>query len=86
MNILIVDHSKVFRTVLHKMVANLGHRPISVATAEEAIDLLHKEPVGLVCAALTLPGMDGITLCQQLRALPQCLKTPFILLTSTEDQ
>ncbi len=86
MNILIVDHSKVFRIVLHKMVANLGHHPISVSTAEEAIDLLHKEQVGMVCAALTLPGMDGITLCQQVRALPQYLKTPYILLTSTDDQ
>ncbi|MGB9430412.1 MAG: diguanylate cyclase [Gammaproteobacteria bacterium] len=86
MNILIVDHSKVFRTVLHKMVAGLGHNAISVPTAEEALDVLHKESVGMVCAALTLPGMDGITLCQQLRALPQYLKTPYILLTSTEDQ
>ncbi|MGH8307109.1 MAG: GGDEF domain-containing response regulator [Gammaproteobacteria bacterium] len=86
MNILIVDHSKVFRTVLHKMVANLGHHPISVPTAEDAMDMLHKESVGMVCAALTLPGMDGITLCQQVRTLPQYLKTPYILLTSTGDQ
>lgn len=86
MNILIVDHSKVFRTVLHKMVANLGHHPISVDSAELAVDVLHKEPVGLVCAALTLPGMNGITLCQQVRSLPQYLKTPYILLTSTDDQ
>lgn len=86
MNILIVDHSKVFRTVLDRMVGKLGHHPIPVGTAEEAIEVLHREPVGLVCAALTLPGMDGITFCQQVRALPQYLKTPFILLTSTEDQ
>jgi diguanylate cyclase (GGDEF)-like protein len=86
MNILIVDHSKVFRTLLHKMVANLGHRPTSVASAEQAVDMLHKEPFGLVCAALTLPGMNGIMLCQQLRSLPQYLKTPYILLTSTDDQ
>ncbi|MDE1984852.1 MAG: diguanylate cyclase [Gammaproteobacteria bacterium] len=86
MNILIVDHSKVFRTVLQKMVANLGHRPIVVATGEEALDVLHKESVSLVCAALTLPGIDGISLCQQLRTLPQYMKTPFILLTSTDDQ
>jgi diguanylate cyclase (GGDEF)-like protein len=86
MNILIVDHSKVFRAVLHNMVANLGHHPISVGTAEQAVDVLHQEPVGLVCAALTLPGMNGITLCQQVRSLPQYLKTPYILLTSTDDQ
>ncbi|HKS93215.1 MAG TPA: diguanylate cyclase [Gammaproteobacteria bacterium] len=86
MNILIVDHSKVFRSVLQKMVANLGHHSIVVGSGEEALDVLHKESVGLVCAALSLPGIDGIALCQHLRTLPQFVKTPFILLTSTEDQ
>lgn len=86
MNVLIVEHSKVFRTVLHKMVAERGHRPFSVASAEEALDLLHREDVGLVCAALTLPGMDGITLCRQFRSHPRHGKTPFILLSSTQDQ
>ncbi|MGH8363247.1 MAG: diguanylate cyclase [Gammaproteobacteria bacterium] len=86
MNILIVDHSKVFRSVLQKMVASLGHHSIAVGSGEEALDVLHKESVGLVCAALSLPGIDGIALCQHLRTLPQFVKTPFILLTSTEDQ
>lgn len=86
MNVLIVDHSKVFRTVLDKMVTGLGHRGFAVETAEEALDWLQRETIHIVCAALTLPGMDGITLCQQLRALPQYQKTPYILLTSTEDQ
>ena len=86
MNILIVDHSKVFRTVLHKMVASLGHHPLSVSTAEQALDMLHRESVDLVCAALSLPGMDGVTLCRQVRSHPQCQKIPFILLTSTDDQ
>ncbi len=86
MNILIVDHSKVFRTVLHKLVENLGHHAISVEDAEQAVDILRQEPVGLVCAALELPGINGITLCQQVRSLPQYLKTPYILLTSTDDQ
>lgn len=86
MNILIVDHSKVFRTVLDKMVTGLGHRGFAVETAEEALDWLQREPINIVCAALTLPGVDGITLCQRMRAMPQYQKTPFILLTSTEDQ
>ncbi|MDE2138953.1 MAG: response regulator, partial [Gammaproteobacteria bacterium] len=74
MNILIVDHSKVFRSVLQKMVANLGHHSNAVGSGEEALDVLHKESVGLVCAALSLPGIDGIALCQHLRTLPQFVK------------
>lgn len=86
MNILIVDHSRVFRTVLDKMVTGLGHRAFAVETAEKALDYLRSESINIVCAALTLPGTDGITLCQQMRNLPQYRKTPYILLTSTENQ
>ncbi|MGH8280328.1 MAG: diguanylate cyclase [Gammaproteobacteria bacterium] len=86
MNILIVDHSKVLRTALDKKVSELGHRSFAVETAEQALERLRSEPINIVCAALTLPGMDGITLCQQMRALPEYRKIPYILLTSTEDQ
>ena len=87
MQILIVDHSKVVRTVWNKMVADLGHQSITVSSAEEAMEKLHAhQDVGFVCASLSLPGRNGIDLCRQVRALPKHHKTPFILLTSTQDK
>ncbi len=86
MHILIVDHSKVVRTVWNKMVADLGHKSLTVETAEEALKVLQGQEVEFICASLSLPGMNGIALCRQARALPKHQKTPFILLTSTQDK
>ena len=86
MHILIVDHSKVVRTVWNKMVADLGHQSLTVASAEEAMDVVNGQEVEFICASLSLPGANGIALCQQIRALPKHHKTPFILLTSTQDR
>ncbi len=86
MHILIVDHSKVVRTVWNKMVADLGHQSLAVETAEEALPLLKGQEVEFICASLSLPGMNGIALCKQVRSMPRHDKTPFILLTSTQDK
>ena len=86
MHILIVDHSKVVRTVWNKMVADLGHLSVAVENAEEALHALQGQEVEFICASLSLPGANGIALCRQVRALPRHHKTPFILLTSTQDK
>ena len=86
MHILIVDHSKVVRTVWNKMVADLGHQSLAVETAEDALPVLKGQEVEFICASLSLPGMNGIALCKQVRSMPRHDKTPFILLTSTQDK
>ena len=86
MHILIVDHSKVVRTVWNKMVADLGHQSLTVENAEQALEVMQGQEVEFICASLSLPGMNGIALCRQVRSLPKHRKTPFILLTSTQDR
>jgi len=86
MHILIVDHSKVVRTVWNKMVADLGHQSLTVASAEEALAVVQGQEVEFICASLSLPGENGISLCRKIRSLPKHHKTPFILLTSTQDK
>ncbi len=86
MHILIVDHSKVVRTVWNKMVADLGHLSVAVENAEEALRALQGQEVEFICASLSLPGENGIALCRKVRALPRHHKTPFILLSSTQDK
>ena len=86
MHILIVDHSKVVRTVWNKMVADLGHKSLTVESAEQALEVLQTQQVQFICASLSLPGINGIALCRQVRSLPKHHKTPFILLTSTQNK
>ncbi|MCP1728455.1 two-component system cell cycle response regulator [Natronospira proteinivora] len=86
MNILVVDHSKVFRALWHKLVLKAGHEPIMVATGEEGLEELKRRRVDLVCVSLTLPDTDGIEFCRLARKTRRGRHVPLILLTSTEDK
>lgn len=86
MNILVVDHSKVFRALWHRLVLKAGHEPIMVASGKEGLDVLAKRRVDLVCVSLTLPDFDGIEFCRRARKTRRGRHVPLILLTSTEDK
>lgn len=86
MNILVVDHSKVFRALWHRLVLKAGHEPIMVASGQEGLDVLGKRRVDLVCVSLTLPDIDGIEFCRRARKTRRGRHVPLILLTSTEDK
>lgn len=86
MHILVVDHSKVFRALWHRLVLKAGHEPIMVATGQEGLDVLAKRRVDLVCVSLTLPDFDGIEFCRKARKMRRGRHVPLILLTSTEDK
>ena len=85
MNVLVVDHSKVFRAVWDRNALRLGIEPITASNAEEALEVLREKRVDLACVSLSLPGMDGIDLVQVMRRIPPLKNLPVILLTSTED-
>ncbi len=87
MNVLVIDQSKVFRTIWDRMVIRIGHEPISVTNGTEGLDVLRDRRVDLVCVALGLPDkdMDGIEFTRRMRVQPQHNNIPVVLLTSTDD-
>lgn len=85
MNILVVDHSKVFRAVWRRMASAAGHEPIMVTDGGQGLDTLRNRAVDIVCVALTLSDMTGIEFCRQARAMRGVGRIPILLMTSAED-
>ena len=86
MNILVVDHSKVFRALWRRTAAAAGHEPIMVTDGGAGLDTLRNRVVDLVCVALTLSDMSGIEFCRQARAMRGVGRIPILLMTSAEDK
>jgi two-component system cell cycle response regulator len=84
--ILVVDHSRVFRTLWERMARLAGLAPIVVASGAEGLEFLRKRNVSVICVSLTLADMDGVDFCRQVRALPHGHDLPLILTTSTEQK
>ncbi|MFW5969299.1 MAG: diguanylate cyclase [Halofilum sp. (in: g-proteobacteria)] len=86
MNILVVDHSKVFRAMWRRMASAAGHEPIMVTDGGQGLDTLRNRAVDLVCVALSLSDMTGIEFCRQARAMRGVGRIPILLLTSSADK
>ncbi len=57
--ILVLDDEPRVRILVVRLLASLGYEVLEAQDAEEAFELVGREPITLLIADLTLPGMDG---------------------------
>jgi two-component system OmpR family response regulator len=77
--VLIVDDDAEIRTLLHDYLERNGYRCVAVADGRSMLAMLDQAPVDLIVLDLMLPGLDGLTLCRDLRARSD---VPVIMLTA----
>lgn len=61
--ILIVDDELNIRNALVTLLARKGYRALSVATADEALDVFETTAVDLIITDLRMPGIGGWNFC-----------------------
>jgi len=85
MKILLVDDDPVFQDILTQSLRALGHEDLTQAlSAAEALITLESQtsPFDCILLDIQMPGMDGVSLCQLLRGLPEYRRVPIIMVTS----
>lgn len=86
--VLIVDDESIIRMVFRDLMSK-ECEVLEAGTAEEALDILRNEPVDLIVTDKNLPGMSGLALAQQARAInPQArivLMTGYPSLGTTQE-
>jgi diguanylate cyclase (GGDEF)-like protein len=80
--ILIADDSAVPRLILQKTLTSLGHETVSASDGSEAWALYQSFQPEVVLSDWLMPGMDGIELCERIRALDTDRYTYFVLVTA----
>jgi DNA-binding NtrC family response regulator len=81
-HILVVDDDDGFREGLVETLIDLGHDVDEANSGEQALDVLQDESV-FTCIFLDfrLPGMDGLTVLETIRAEPRWQLLPVVMLT-----
>jgi len=85
LKILLVDDDAV---TSRAVVLALGRAKLAancITDPFEGLKLLRENSYDLVLLDVNMPGMDGLTLCDQMRGLPLHKKTPVIFVTSQAD-
>ncbi|HET6340443.1 MAG TPA: sigma-54 dependent transcriptional regulator [Polyangiales bacterium] len=80
-SILICDDEKNIRRTLGMVLEGLGHRVFEASSAEEALALLDKEEIELAILDVRLPKLSGIEALQRIRAKPELVGLPVIMIS-----
>lgn len=87
MSILVVDDSAPQRLALASILSEAGYTDI--LTAGSAIEAFHRlsddnpAQIELILTDLHMPGLDGIEVCRQVKAMPLLADIPIIMITSS---
>ena len=81
-SILLVDDYEFIRTILERMLQQLGYQNLRMAAdGVDALHLLRTRPVDLVITDYHMPEMDGIGLFQAMQQYPVLAKIPVLLIS-----
>ncbi len=79
-NVLIVDDEEKILNLLSDRISREGHRVSSASSAEQALELIKRDPPDIVLCDLRLPGMDGLGLLRLVKR--ESPGTDFIIMTA----
>ena len=79
---LIVDDSLTVRTQLQGALDRIGIKGQLADGGQSAIEAVQKQRFELIFLDVVMPGMDGYTLCRQIKSAPTTRNTPVVMLTS----
>lgn len=66
--ILVVDDEQSIRTIVEYALKDAGFDVVTVGRGDDAIHVVEREAIDLVVLDVMLPGMDGLEVCQKIRA------------------
>jgi two-component system chemotaxis sensor kinase CheA len=80
--ILVVDDSLTTRMLEQSILESAGYEVDLAVSGEDGLEALRKRRYALILVDVEMPGMDGFTFVQRVRADPTLAATPAILVTS----
>ena len=82
MKVLLVDDDPISRSVLIDVIKQWGHEVTFARNGLEAWELYLSQDLEMIITDWMMPEMDGLELCQRIRARPQASYTYIILISS----
>ena len=82
--VLVAEDDPVSSKILCALLERAGYDPVPACDGQEAWNIFENEPARLVISDWMMPGLDGLGLCEKIRARAKTAYTYFILLTAND--
>ena len=85
--ILIIEDDPGIRTVLRLALKGAGYASIlETGLGDEGLEMVRRERPALVLLDLMLPGLDGLSVCREIRRSEKTASTPIVMLTARSSE
>lgn len=85
-HLLVVEDEEDILELLRYNLAKEGYRVTGALSGEEALRAARSSPPDLIVLDLMLPGMDGLTVCRELKQDARTREVPIIILTAKGEE
>ena len=85
-NILVIEDDPSHLKLAHLVLSGAGHKVTEAEAAEEALNSIKRDKPQIILLDLALPGMDGVTFVQKLKADPETRDIVVVAVTSYPDR
>ncbi len=83
--ILIAEDDTILRTALKHKLEQLGHTVITAEDGEQGLKAFIDEGPDALVVDIMMPKMDGATMLEEIRTLPEGKHVPAVILTNADD-
>lgn len=83
--LLVVDDNENNRELLCRRLSKEGYEVLDAADGRQALAMLEERPFDLVLLDITMPGMDGYQVLEQIKRDAQWREIPVLMVTSIDD-
>ena len=84
--VLIVEDDRDILNLLSFTIQNQGYHALQSRQGEEGLQMARTHRPDIILLDLMLPGMDGITVCRELKARMETARIPVIMLTAKGEE
>ncbi|MBS3779018.1 MAG: response regulator [Desulfovermiculus sp.] len=85
-SVLIVEDDQDILNLLSFTIHNQGYRALQSRQGEEGLKMARTERPDIILLDLMLPGMDGITVCKELKSKTETAHIPVVMLTAKGEE
>lgn len=83
--VLVIDDQAFFTTMLRNVLEQQGFRVLTASNGPDGLAAAKQFKPNAILLDIEMPGMDGFTVCQALKADPELNHIPVMILTSIDD-
>ncbi|MDD5285706.1 MAG: response regulator [Desulfuromonadaceae bacterium] len=83
--VLVVDDDEMIRLMARTTLEEIGYTVLESPDGTTALDRYLETSPDLILLDVLLPGKDGFTLCEEIRALPHGEDVPIVMMTGLDD-